>query len=699
MVASPANRAVKTRLLHELGTAGVEVQRGTVCGVYGSCAFVENVSFRIPGANPGRELLLTAHYDSVAAGAGAGDDGSGVGILLELRRLLQREKQLPHPVTFLFTDGEELGLLGAKLYAQSLPDDAVERVAINVEARGTSGPSLLFDVADSDAALLQRVAPALTRTFTSSLFPLVYRKLPNDTDLTALRRANVRGVGFAFIGRVDKYHTSGDDHASVHVASVHHQGQSVHEATRALLDPRPLSQADALEVFFDLFGFRVVRLSVVAARSLALVALFVFIISALRARHTRALQLRDLAKGGFAAVLGLGCAAACGGLLEWGLRGSGRLPGPFLAKQSLGYLAALMLAAATTHSVALLHARVPIAGKLFGTMGLYCVAAVLTAFFVPQACFLFLLPACVSALVAPLGVSHRATSASAPLFALATTVLWAPLVLLLGDAIGLTSPLLLTLVLAICVAPIAAAVPPMTTDSSGRRRLAAAALAWGVVAATVGAFGLAANYSEEVRQRVNIALEVDADSGHSRWLLDAQFGSVPPAWSDVLKLTAVPVSPAAAFLGRADACAGVATTTPPLAAPEYTLLEATRLDAARVRLILELRSLRGAHLFSLLFDLNQTVSMLRVNDAPATLRRTASGDFLAIAAPPDDPLRVELVVAPGNFEMQLADRTAGFGGHTLPASRPSETVASQWGDSTVVVRRIRMGLAGPDESR
>ncbi|HMR80654.1 MAG TPA: M28 family peptidase, partial [Polyangiaceae bacterium] len=348
MVASPENRAVKRRLLHELGSKTATTQRGTVCGSHGSCALVENVLFRLEGANPSREIVVAAHYDSVAAGIGAGDDGSGVGILLELKRVLERQGPLPHPVTLLFTDGEELGLLGAELYARNLKDDAVERIALNVEARGTSGASLLFDLADPDAAILQRVAPALTRTFTSSLFPLVYQKLPNDTDLTALRRANIRGIGFAFIGRVDKYHTSDDDHASVSVASVHHQGRSVYEATQALLDPRPLHRVDQLEVFFDVLGFRLVQLSVAGARILALLALFVFVAGVLRARHTGALSARDLGRGVFAVVLGLALAGACGGGLEWVWRYTGALPGPFLAKQGHGYMAVLAVATLAT---------------------------------------------------------------------------------------------------------------------------------------------------------------------------------------------------------------------------------------------------------------------------------------------------------------------------------------------------------------
>ena len=78
-----------------------------------NCATVTNIIADVmPGA--GKPVLLMAHSDSVAAGPGAGDDGSGVAVLLEtIRALKARAPQAGRPVTALFSDGEEPGLLGA----------------------------------------------------------------------------------------------------------------------------------------------------------------------------------------------------------------------------------------------------------------------------------------------------------------------------------------------------------------------------------------------------------------------------------------------------------------------------------------------------------------------------------------------------------------------------------------------------------
>ena len=59
-----------------------------------NCATVTNIIADVmPGA--GKPVLLMAHSDSVAAGPGAGDDGSGVAVLLETIRALKARRPRP----------------------------------------------------------------------------------------------------------------------------------------------------------------------------------------------------------------------------------------------------------------------------------------------------------------------------------------------------------------------------------------------------------------------------------------------------------------------------------------------------------------------------------------------------------------------------------------------------------------------------
>ena len=98
-------------------------------------ARVVNVAAYLPGAMPeaaGRYYYVLGHYDSRASRSGdtqadapgADDDASGVAVVLELARVLAKEK-LDASIVFLATAGEEQGLLGAAAHVEAvLGDDA-----------------------------------------------------------------------------------------------------------------------------------------------------------------------------------------------------------------------------------------------------------------------------------------------------------------------------------------------------------------------------------------------------------------------------------------------------------------------------------------------------------------------------------------------------------------------------------------------
>ena len=65
---------------------------------------VSNVLARFAGREPGKSVLMMAHYDSVPAGPGASDDLSGVATLLEVARVLKAGPPLRHGVLFLLDE-------------------------------------------------------------------------------------------------------------------------------------------------------------------------------------------------------------------------------------------------------------------------------------------------------------------------------------------------------------------------------------------------------------------------------------------------------------------------------------------------------------------------------------------------------------------------------------------------------------------
>lgn len=67
-----------------------------------------------------RVVLVGAHYDTVMNSPGANDNASGVAAVLGIARYVADMPCRQHPVTFMLFDEEEVGLVGARAYANTL---------------------------------------------------------------------------------------------------------------------------------------------------------------------------------------------------------------------------------------------------------------------------------------------------------------------------------------------------------------------------------------------------------------------------------------------------------------------------------------------------------------------------------------------------------------------------------------------------
>jgi Zn-dependent M28 family amino/carboxypeptidase len=110
-------------------------------GVHGtqSIAAVANLSATKPGTASTGTVLLIAHYDTVAGSPGAGDDGIGVGVLLETARALSTAGASRNDVMILLTDAEEHGLHGEAAFVRERAKELGTAVVLNHEAPGDSG--------------------------------------------------------------------------------------------------------------------------------------------------------------------------------------------------------------------------------------------------------------------------------------------------------------------------------------------------------------------------------------------------------------------------------------------------------------------------------------------------------------------------------------------------------------------------------
>ena len=217
-IGSLAHAEVRDYLLRELSAAGLKPEVQQTIGVnrdWGrmiQAGTVENIIGRLPGtAHTGKTLLLNAHYDSRSHSFGANDNGAAVAGLLETVRALRSGEPLKNDLIFLFTDGEEDALLGARAFASESAWVQDVGLVLNFEARGNSGPSIMFETSDENGWLIKEFAQAAPAPVVSnSLAYEIYKLLPNDTDLTVFKEAGWPGLNFAYINGQPHYHTQLD---------------------------------------------------------------------------------------------------------------------------------------------------------------------------------------------------------------------------------------------------------------------------------------------------------------------------------------------------------------------------------------------------------------------------------------------------------------------------------------------------------
>jgi len=238
-VGSPEHERVREYIEARLRSLGLEPQlqtttSGAMDGGILTAATIRNVVARVPGTASTGAILVTAHYDSTPLSAGAGDDGVGVAAVLETVRAVLAGPPLRNDLIVLFTDGEELGQLGARAFAEAHPWMAEVRLAMVAEMRGLSGPVLVLERAPENGGLVAALAKADIRPAATSLFRELSQRMPGRTDLDAFTLPGVRAMGFTALGGRASHHQATDRSESVSERTLQHQGQQLLSMAREL---------------------------------------------------------------------------------------------------------------------------------------------------------------------------------------------------------------------------------------------------------------------------------------------------------------------------------------------------------------------------------------------------------------------------------------------------------------------------------
>ena len=694
-VSTPAAHAVRDRIRAEFARLGMRttIYRAPGCNSrpkygYFACGTVEDVVAEVaPGAD--RAIVLVAHYDSVPAGPGASDDQSGVATILETARALKaRGLHTRHPIVALLTEGEEAGLLGAEAFLDNPAFRARTGVAINVEGRGSRGPSLLIQTGSGNGALIDLYAANVPNYAASSLMPLVYRLLPNDTDFSVFLDRGFTGYNFAFIGNVAVYHSPLDLRASLEQATLQSHGDNLLGLTAALIqaDFATLNSHD--EIYLSLFGKLLPRLPVAWAVPLAALTLLLLFAAAWLSGGEVLGIGRRLAAAAIP-VVALAGAAAVGWLLHEIASLVAGQPDPSFAhpvwlRLSLAFgVAAVLLVASRLASARMTALSVWIWIALLGLA---------TALYVPGFSPYFLFPALIAAplLLAQSRARGAWTGAlgEAALFvaALPALAVWLALAAQTEQIQGLflhpafTVPAAMG---AMTLLPLLAARPPSRRASVITLSVATAGA---IVLAVVA--GLMPAYSATAPQRLNIDFVDDHDAKQAKWVaetgapLPASLRATMPFSSDAAAISPLLRQPgysAPAGDLRFALPAATVVSRPTGQGRIVTLTLHSSTNANRVVVVVP----KDAGLVRVTLDGKVFVPSLGNLNPAGTIIVCATDDCRAMTVTLDFASRKPVAVTVGEQRYGLpAD------GVKLVAARPATAMASQSGDTTVVYGKL-----------
>jgi hypothetical protein len=532
---TPASDLVRARLVAQLQEIGLAptVRDQFACNelfkVRGvSCARVRNV-IAILGPPTGKALLLNAHYDSVPGGPGASDDGIGVATLLEVGSIL-KDRPLKRPVILLFNEGEELGLVGARAFLADPLSRNVDSL-INLEARGVRGPVNMFETSRPNAAPIKLYRVAIEHPVANSLSTDVYRLLPNYTDVNSFAERGWLTLNLAPIGNETRYHSPGDDVATLDPATLQHMGDQTLALAESLAGGTPKA-SDGDKIFMDVTGRGLITLPLVVGAGLLIGLLIGFAILSLRGGE----MLRGLAVS-FGTLVGSGVLAGIAlwliGLVRSGMFWRAEPIWTHLATYASTIFVAVLLLATVGGSVELRQLR-----QTYWL--LFLVVGGMIGLFAPGGIIFFIFPPLMALVGILLGRRcQRAESIGAALAILALYLTWGGMLGLLGELLDNGPMWVFAPLGSLLLLPVLIEAKPLI-ECCGMRSAACVAgvlalFGWGAVIA-------APAYSADRQQRFVIEHVTDAATRKSWWSVLNDGAPLPQSFGRSWKRRELPFS-------------------------------------------------------------------------------------------------------------------------------------------------------------
>ncbi|WKU02582.1 M28 family peptidase [Micromonospora sp. HUAS LYJ1] len=696
---SAANDQVREHLVGALRGLGLETEvqdtvapeAGQLSGAAGGATFarVRNVVARLPGTASTGRVFLVAHYDSVQTGPGGNDDAAGTSTVLEVARALAAGPRPRNDVVFVLTDAEEACLCGAAAFAAGHPLAADGGVVLNLEARGSTGPVIMFETSRNNAELVAAFGRGAPHPVGTSFAVEIYRALPNDTDFTAFLDHDFVGLNAAYIDGGAIYHTPLDTPAAMDRGSLQMHGDN------ALGLAREFGRADltALRAGHDATYFPVpgglVRYPGWLTWPLAALALLAVLALGWQVRRTGRAGAGRLAAGFGLALVPIVAAPVAAQLLWAGITalrpGYAELLDPY---RPVWYrLAVVALAAAILLAwYALTRRRVGPAALAVGGLGWLALLGVVLAALVPGGAYLATLPALAGALAGLVALRTRIDGpwpvVAVTLAGAVAVVILLPTVVLLFPALGMAMggvAALFAVLLGLAALPVLDLLHPAAGGQRGlvaarARRLGALPTVAAALAATLFAgVGLAVDrFDADHPVPTHLMYALDADTNEAQWLTRE---ADPQPWTGgyVDGPAAVDGFPG---LGDPDLRGGPAPAAN-LPAPTVQVLADTTaggLRTLRLRLLPQ-RTVRLATLHVDATTAEVTRAEVAGREVPVGRQLTVEeaslgwGFGIVFHAPPPEGIEITLTVRPRAGQVALRAMDASDGLAELPGFR------------------------------
>jgi len=673
---SRESEKVRDYLLNQLTVLGLnpEIQTATVVSHWAKqrsftlvpAATVVNVLARLRGTENTKALLLVAHYDSVPTAPGASDDGAAVAAILETLRALKTGPALRNDVICLFTDGEEVGLFGAKAFVDKHPWAKDVGLVLNLEARGASGPSFMFETSEDNGWLINEFARTAPYPVASSLMYEIYKRMPNDTDMTIFKGAGYAGLNFSYVDGLNHYHTLLDSVTDIDERSLQHHGTYALSLTRQFGNLNLLETRAPPAVYFNIFGSLIhyPRNWVLPLTVFALLFYLALVVFGLRRKRIR---IYGLGRAVLVFLISLLSAAVAVTLTGWLIRrlhsGYKWIPYGDTYNSSIYKLSFVFLCIAVFATLHIwLRKKLSALELMMGALFWWMVLLIITTLLMPAGSYLFLWPSLFSLIgVALVLVSSDSKTGSIMVFlalslcAIPGVILISTMVYMLFATISINMP---ALVASLVVLLLGLLVWPIESLAKINRWLLAVASATTAIVLVLAGMGTA-KFDSHHRKANSIQYSLHSDNATAVWNC---FDDATDEWtSQFISADAKQVSLAQAYPWISHpALQSSAPLLPGLPAPKLSVESDTMNGNVRT-LRLRIASQRDAPMILVRTDsVTQVLGAVISGDPVESYARapTAPGDRwrMIYAAPPREGFELILeVTGPQSIELTVED--------------------------------------------